>query len=227
MFNVTDSMPAATDQLTDQPFSYPVSESILAWQGRIFDVVADTVDLGAQGAVPREYVQHPGAVAIVALDEAGQVALVNQYRHPVREILWEFPAGLLDIGGESGLAAAKRELAEEADLTATDWHVLVDLYTSPGGTNEALRIYLARGLSSTKTKFARFDEEATMQVRWLSLDDVVAGVQAGRLHNPTTVVGALATSAARQTNWATLRPADAPWAARPAWQSPHSPARPA
>jgi len=202
--------------LADQPFSYPVVKSDTAWHGRLFDLVDDAVDLGAQGVVPREYLRHPGAVAIVALDDEGRVALVNQYRHPVRYVLWEIPAGLLDVSGEKALDAAKRELAEEADLVARDWHVLVDMFTSPGGTSEALRIYLARGLSATGTKFARYDEEANMQVRWERLEDVVAGVFAGRIHNPTAVVGTLATLAARAAGWAPLRPADAPWPARPA-----------
>jgi len=201
--------------IADQSFSYPVLESHLAWHGRIFDAISDTVDLGTAGIVPREYIKHPGAVAIVALSDAGEIALINQYRHPVREILWEIPAGLLDVSGEKALAAAKRELAEEADLKATQWHVLVDMFTSPGGTSEALRIYLARGLSPTGTKFARFDEEAAMEVRWVPLTDVVAGVQAGRLHNPTTVVGSLAAFAAQANNWASLRDAEAPWPARP------------
>ena len=75
-----------------------------------------------------------------------QVLLVNQYRHPIEAWLDELPAGLLDVEGEQPLLAAQRELAEEARTTADEWHVLVDLYTSPGMSNEAMRVFLARGL---------------------------------------------------------------------------------
>jgi len=201
--------------LADEPRSYPVLESERVFDGKIFDIVADTVDLGSAGVVYREFVDHPGAVGIVALDDQDRVALINQYRHPIGYVLWEIPAGLLDIAGESALAGAQRELAEEADLQAETWHVLVDFLTSPGGTNEALRIYLARGLAPTERQFARTDEEADMHVAWLPLDDLVAAVLAGRIQNPSAVVGALAAKAARDANWATLRAADAPFEHRP------------
>ena len=203
--------------LPGQPhvFHPMVVESELAFSGVIFDVMADTVNLGAAGVVFREFVKHPGAVAIVALDDQERVAVIDQYRHPVRSILWEIPAGLLDVGGEPALAAAQRELAEEADLVADTWHVLVDFLTSPGGSDEALRVYLARDLRPTTTAFHRFDEEAGMEVRWVPLDDLVATVLAGRVQNPSAVVGALAAQAARAANWSTLRPADAHWSHRP------------
>jgi len=201
--------------LQDVAAELPVLEHRTVFQGKIFDLVADTVDLGEAGVVYREYVDHPGAVAIVALDDQGRVALVNQYRHPVGYVLWEIPAGLLDVKGESALAGAKRELAEEADLTAQTWHVLVDFLTSPGGTNEALRIYLARELAPTGEQFHRTDEEANMQVKWVPLDDLVAAILAGEVQNPSAVVGALAAKAARDANWTTLRPTDTPYLHRP------------
>jgi len=202
-------------ELKDEPFSYPVSDHKAIFKGRIFDIVSDDVDLGKEGTVVREYIDHPGAVAILALDNDDRVAIINQYRHPIRSILWEIPAGLLDINGELAIDAAKRELAEEADLEAKQWDVLVDLVTSPGGTNEALRIYLARDLTPTGKKFERFDEEATMRVEWLPLDELVEGAFAGRFRNAALVAGALAAAVARANNWATLRPATAPWPDRP------------
>jgi len=202
--------------IADEPTSLPILESEQVFHGKIFDVVGDAVDLGEAGVVYREYIVHPGAVAIVALDDAGRVALVNQYRHPVRSTLWEIPAGLLDVSGESALVGAQRELAEEADLTAATWHVLVDFLTSPGGTNEALRIYLARDLAPTGQQFVRTDEEADMHVEWLPLDDLVAAVLAGHIQNPSAVVGALAAKAARDANWQSLRSPNSPWQQRPA-----------
>lgn len=125
----------------------PVVETTVVHEGRVFDLRADVVDLGDGGRVTREYLDHPGAVAIVALDADERVLLLRQYRHPVRRELWEVPAGLLDVAGEDGRVAAARELAEEADLRAARWDVLVDYFTTPGGSNEALRVFLARDLS--------------------------------------------------------------------------------
>ncbi|NYK32443.1 NUDIX domain-containing protein, partial [Salmonella enterica subsp. enterica serovar Typhimurium] len=90
--------------------------------------------------INRQYMSHPGAVGIIALDDQDRVAVVRQYRHPVRMVLVEPPAGLLDVEGEDFLAAAQRELAEEAMLSADDWRVLVDIVTTPGGCQESLRI---------------------------------------------------------------------------------------
>jgi ADP-ribose pyrophosphatase len=181
--------------------------------GRIFDLVRDVVDLGDGEQVTREYLDHPGAVAVVALDDAGRVLLLRQYRHPVRAELWEVPAGLLDVEGEPVQAAAARELHEEADLVADRWDVLVDFATSPGATNEALRVFLARGLRPVPEaeRHTRTEEEAGIEARWVDLDDAVALVLSGALHNPSAVVGVLAAHAAGAGGWASLRPADAPW----------------
>ena len=199
----------------------PSTRRDVPFSGHIVDVVRDDVDLGDAGTVLREYIEHPGAVAVVALDDDGRVALVDQFRHPVRSVLWEVPAGLLDKPGEDPRLAAERELAEEADLRAGRWDVLADFLTSPGISNEALRVFLARDLSPVPEaeRYERGEEELAMQLRWLPLDDVVAKVLDGSLHNPSTVVGALAAFAARASGWATLRPADAPWQYQPGGQN--------
>jgi 8-oxo-dGTP pyrophosphatase MutT (NUDIX family) len=120
------------------------------------------------------------------------------------------------VPGEDALVTARRELAEEADLVAEDWHVLVDFFNSPGGSTESFRCYLARGLSTVPEaeRHEREDEERDMAVAWVPLDEARDLVLAGRLHNPTAVNGILAACAARDTGWATLRPADAPWPER-------------
>lgn len=204
------------DTVADQGDPRPVVKHELLHEGRIFDLVRDDVDLGAQGVVTREYVDHPGAVAIVALDDDERVLLLRQYRHPVRSFLWEVPAGLLDVDGEPALDAAVRELAEEADLVAGRWDVLVDYATTPGGSNEAVRVYLARDLSSVPDdeRHVRTAEEADMESRWVPLDEAVALVLAGELHNPSTVVGILGAAAGRADSWASLRPTTAPWPER-------------
>ena len=207
------------DPLADRIESRPVVDHLGPHHGMVWDVVRERVDLGGDaGEVTREFVDHPGAVAIVALDEQDRLVLVQQYRHPVRAFLWEVPAGLLDVDGEDPWRAAARELHEEADLVAQQWHVLVDYFTSPGGMNEALRVYLARGLSQVPDahRHEREGEELGMPVRWVGLDDALAAVLAGRVHNTSAVVGILAAHAARAQGWATLRPHDAPWPAHPA-----------
>jgi ADP-ribose pyrophosphatase len=131
--------------------------------------------------------------------------------------LWEIPAGLLDVEGEDFVVGAARELAEEADLQAAEWNVLADFFNSPGSSSEAIRIYLARGLSEVPEaeRHVRTDEEAEIELRWVSLDDAVAAVLEGRLHNPSAVVGILAAAAARAAGFSGLRPGNAPWPAHP------------
>lgn len=181
------------------------------WRGRIVGMISEVVDLGTGEGIVREWVDHPGAVAVVALDGAERVALLRQYRHPVRATLWEIPAGLLDHDGEEHLAAAARELAEEADLGARRWDVLADIFCTPGGSNESLRVYLARDLHHVQHSFERVEEEAEMELRWVPLDDAVAGVLEGRIHSPSATVGILACAQARLRGYTDLRPADAPW----------------
>lgn len=181
--------------------------------GRVWDVVAERFDYNGT-PITREVVQHPGAVAILALDDDDRVLLIRQYRHPIRARAWEIPAGLLDQEGEAPLAAAQRELAEEADLAATRWDVLADFQNSPGGSDETIRVYLARGVSAVPA-FERHDEEADIEVRWVPLDEVVDAVLARRVQSPSLVVGALAAQVSRARGWSTLAPGDEPWLRHP------------
>jgi ADP-ribose pyrophosphatase len=188
------------------------------YEGRIWDVVSDSFQLSETGeALTRDYIEHPGAVAVLPMNDAGEVLLIRQYRHPVGMDLWEIPAGLLDVEGEDFVVGAARELAEEADLAAATWNVLADFFNSPGSSSEAIRIYLARHLTEVPhhERHERTHEEAEIEFHWIALDDAVAAVLAGRLHNPSAVVGILAAAAARADNFAALRPADAPWPAHP------------
>ncbi|WP_420111025.1 NUDIX domain-containing protein [Pseudactinotalea sp.] len=204
---------STVEHIHDEPATLPVSTSDVLHAGRVFDLVTEDVDLGDGGTVTREFLKHPGAVAIVALDEQERVLLIRQYRHPVRAYLWEVPAGLLDVPGEPLLGAAQRELAEEADLTAASWHTLADYYTSPGGSDEGLRVFLARDLDEIPEddRYQRGEEELGMPTMWVPLEEAVRLVQTGALHNPSAVVGVLAAHAARAGDWTGLRPADAAW----------------
>jgi 8-oxo-dGTP pyrophosphatase MutT (NUDIX family) len=193
----------------DRPAHRPVLEHTDLHHGKIWDLVSETVDLG-DSQVVREFVDHPGAVAVIALDEDDRVLLLQQYRHPVRAELWEPPAGLRDVDGEPPHVTAARELGEEADLRAGSWSLLAEFANSPGGSNEHILVYLARDLSEVPEadRFTREDEEAGMVPVWVPLDEAVEAVLAGRLRSPSGAVGILAAAASRDRGWRTLRPVD-------------------
>ena len=206
-------------EIADTSLAWPVDSSTVLVEGAVGRFVRDEVRTPDGKVMTRDYLRHPGAVGVIALDGHERVALVRQYRHPVRHRLVEPPAGLLDVDGEDYLVAAQRELAEEAGLAADTWHVLVDLFTTPGMVGEALRIYLARDLRPVNAPvgFLRAGEEAHMDIVWATLDDLVAAVLDGRVHNPTLVAGTLAAWTARERDsFAGLRPAEADWPARQA-----------
>ncbi|MFJ6200158.1 NUDIX domain-containing protein [Micromonospora sp. NPDC092111] len=191
---------------------YEVRSRVERWAGRIFTVVTDEVTMPGGGTATRDYARHVGAVAVVALDDAGQVVLVRQYRQPVGWHLWELPAGLMDVDGEELPAAAARELAEEADLTAGRLDLLVDVHTSPGFSNELVRVFLARDLADVPAgqRHERHEEEADLQIVRIDLDEAVGMVLAGEITNGPCVAGLLAAARARDAGWSVLRRVDAP-----------------
>jgi 8-oxo-dGDP phosphatase len=206
--------------LSDSPEQWPVAQGEDLAAGAITTYRRDDVLMPTGEVRSREYLRHTGAVAVLALDEQDNVLIVRQYRHPVQRRLVELPAGLHDKRGEgeSPLEAARRELWEETDLRAADWRVLADFYNSAGSSDEASRVYLARGLSKDGGEsHAREDEEADMEQRWVAFEDLLGAVLAGEVGTASIVVGvlALATARARPGGLDTLRPADAPWPARP------------
>ncbi|MFF2573362.1 NUDIX domain-containing protein [Streptomyces sp. NPDC058084] len=204
-------------QVQDTPEEWRVVATTTPFTGKKTSVRTDEVEMPDGSVVGRDYQVHPGSVAVVALDEQDRVVVLKQYRHPVRQKLWEIPAGLLDVPGENPLHAAQRELYEEAHVKAEDWRVLADVYTTPGGCDEAVRIFLARDLSEAEgERYAVSEEEADMESARVPLADLVRGVLAGELHNNCLVVGVLSLTAARTGDGLdALRPAEAPWPARP------------
>lgn len=203
--------------IKDTAEEWQVTASETPFVGNKTSVRTDDVVMPDGTVVRRDYQVHPGSVAVLALDEEDRVLVIRQYRHPVRHKLWEIPAGLLDVPGENPLHAAQRELYEEAHVKAEDWRVLTDVYTTPGGCDEAVRVFLARGLSEAEgERFEVSEEESDMELARVPLADLVRGVLAGELHNNCLVVGALSLTAALQGDGVdSLRPADAPWPARP------------
>lgn len=194
--------------VAEHDFATLSSETV--YVGKIFALRADEVAMPGGGSARREVVEHYGAVAIVALDEDGNLVLVYQYRHPIGRRLWELPAGLLDMGDEPPHLTAARELEEETGLAAEHWQPLIDVDSAPGFSDESVRIFLATGLTEIGRPDAH-DEEADLLVKRVPLADAVQMVFDGEIVNALAVAGILA--AAHRP--ADLRPLDAPWTDRP------------
>jgi ADP-ribose pyrophosphatase len=194
---------------------FRVASSRDAYVGKVLALRVDEVVMPAGGSGRREIMEHPGAVAVVALDPDDRLMMIYQYRHAVGRRLWEIPAGLLDVSGEDPAVTARRELAEEVGLAATGWSVLADSSPSPGFSDESVRIYLAEGLSEVgRPHAADDDEEADLERHWVPLAEAVRRVLAGEIVNSSTCVGVLAAHAVR-AGAAVTRPVDAPWPDRP------------
>jgi ADP-ribose pyrophosphatase len=191
---------------------YDVRSRTEQFTGPMFRIVTDEVEMPGGNVAKRDYMVHIGAVGVVAIDDEGRVVLVKQYRHPVGRYLWELPAGLIDVDGEALDRAAVRELEEEADLTAGRLDLLVDVHTSPGCSNEVIRLFLARDLSPVpeERRHVRHDEEAGMTVSRVDLDEAVAMGLRGEITNAACLIGLLAGARVRDAGWPAPRPADTP-----------------
>jgi ADP-ribose pyrophosphatase len=161
--------------------------------------------------IERDCFEESGAVAIVALNDKNEIAILEQYRVPLNRTVLEIPAGRLD-SDETPLQVAKRELAEEADVAAAEWYTLVDTWTSPGITNGRVRVYLAILLTSLPSH-ERTDEEAHMTVKWVNLSEAQEMVFDGRITDGHTVAGILAAYHVIHGKGKPYRPrdADTPW----------------
>lgn len=208
----------------DEEWSGPVADTFAAlpahnptqqFTGRIWSVVSEDVDFDS-GTARRDIQRHLGAVAVIALDDADRVLLIRQYRHPVGAWLFEPPAGLLDVPGEDPWRTAQRELAEEAGYRAATWNTLVDLLNSPGGSSEAIRIYLARDLAPLPEGRPATGEmeEHHLPRAWVPLSEAVALILSSSIGSPSAVAGVLALAAIHPDGLDRLRPADAPWPMR-------------
>ncbi|MEV8509617.1 NUDIX hydrolase [Actinoplanes sp. NPDC051475] len=193
-------------------FAHETRSRTEKYAGPVFTVYTDEVTMSGGGTAHRDVVVNKNAVGVVAVDEVGRVVLIRQYRHPVGERLWELPAGLCDVHGEDLVVTARRELAEEADLVAARFDLLVDLHTSPGFSAETIRIFIARDLAPVPDdeRHQRQEEEADIEIVWVDLDEAVAMVLRGEITNAAAVGGLLCAARARDDGWATLRPADTP-----------------
>jgi 8-oxo-dGTP pyrophosphatase MutT (NUDIX family) len=193
-------------------FAHETKSSTERYAGPVFTVVTDEITMSGGATAHRDVVHNRGAVGVVALDDVDRVVLIKQYRHAVSARLWELPAGLRDVDGEEPALTAARELAEEADVRAGRFDLLIDLHTSPGFSDETIRIFLARDLTPVPDdeRYERTDEEADLEITRIDLDEAVAMVFRGEITNAAAVAGLLAAARARDEGWATLRPIGTP-----------------
>lgn len=175
----------------DNSESFSVDSQTVVYSGRIWDVVQDRFEFFEQTLV-RDYVLHPGAVAVVAVNDKGEILLVNQYRHPVKSILWELPAGLRDLAGEPAIETAQRELLEETGYRATNLEPLITFFPSPGGLSEEIQVFLATGLTLAESDFVRDGEEKNMISGFFPLGEVVDSILAGGIKNGPCALAVLA-----------------------------------
>jgi ADP-ribose pyrophosphatase len=196
--------------MADAGHEFRVLKSETVYEGRVITLRRDTVAMPGGGDSVREVVHHPGAVAVLALDDDDNVVLLRQYRHPVGRHLWELPAGLRDEDGEPPLETAKRELAEEVQLAAARWSLLLSVNNSPGFSDELVHVFLAEELSPVDRPdgFVVEHEEADMTIDRVPLADAVQRVFDGDIRNSSALAGILAAAQVR-AGQPRLRPVDA------------------
>ena len=182
--------------LVDETYSHPVLAEERRFEGAKWSVWSETVDIGGD-VVVRDVLRHPGAVAVAALDEEGRLLLIRQYRHPVGAYMWEIPAGLLDHLDEDPLECARRELVEEAGVTARNWSRLLHLALSPGGTSERITVYLATGLTVDPASRPHTGEaeERDLPQSWVTISEAVERCLDESITNATAVAAILALAA--------------------------------
>ncbi len=152
--------------------------------GRVIRLELETVTLPNGQSATIEVAHHPGGAAIVAEDAQGRVCLLRQYRHPIRDWLWELPAGKLEAD-EPAMATAKRELAEEAGRTADDWVSLGSTVTTPGFCDEVIHLYLARGLREVPTQH---DAHEVLEIHWRTRGELETMIQSGEIRDAKTLI---------------------------------------
>lgn len=168
-------------------FTEKRKDSQLIFSGKLIKVRLDTVELPNGNEATREWVEHPGAVAVVAIDEEERIFLVRQYRYPVKGHLLEIPAGKLGPN-EDPLDCAKRELWEETGISAQTWKLMHRYYTTPGFSDEVMYLYLAQDLSRGDSQP---DDDEFVEVVPMPLKEAYSRLQKGEFQDSKTIIGIL------------------------------------
>ena len=189
------SQPDATP-FGDDPLEERVVERRLIHRGRYLEFRVDTIQRADGSTGTRDVVGHPGAIAVLALDEEGRLLLVRQWRIPAERAMLEIPAGTLDVHDgvtEDPDLAARRELEEETGSRAASWRKLAEFWTAPGFASELMHLYLARGLTSVHGDDDRLtpDEDERLELSRLTIDQALALVDDGGISDAKTILGVL------------------------------------
>ncbi|PKH39866.1 NUDIX domain-containing protein [Nocardioides alpinus] len=185
----------------DRPMSWPVvSSRDLHRDGWVVALREDVITRpGHPDEFSRISLEHPGAVIVLAVDDAERVICLRQYRHTSGQEFVELPAGLRDAGEEPAVETAKRELQEEVELEAAHWQLLLSTYASAGISDEVHEIFLARGLShAPRGDFEMRHEEAEMERFWVPMADLLEAVLEGRVRQGPLAQAVLAYAVLRQ-----------------------------
>ena len=158
----------------------------VAYDGRFLKVHRDQIRLPDGRTSNREFIRHPGAVAVLPLFDDGRVLLERQFRYPNDRVFIEFPAGKIDPG-EEALASAKRELIEETGYTATDWHFVCTIHNAIAYSDEHLDLFLARGLTAGE---AQLDDGEFLETFTATIPELLQMVRSGEITDVKTVIGA-------------------------------------
>jgi 8-oxo-dGTP pyrophosphatase MutT (NUDIX family) len=166
-------------------------ERKMIYEGRVIKVSVDTVVLPNGMRVPLEIVRHPGGAAVVAVDAQRRVCLLRQYRHAAGGYIYELPAGKLEPD-EPPENTARRELVEEASVSAAHWNSLGAYFSSPGVFTEVIHLFLATGLTQA---VSNPEPDEVFQVEWWPLELAVERARNGELADAKTVIGILRAAA--------------------------------
>jgi ADP-ribose pyrophosphatase len=165
--------------------SATINSSFTLHQGRVFNLVTENYTLKNGVTSEMDFIQHPGAAAMVPMLNKQEVVLIKQYRHAIREFIWEIPAGTLDAG-ESPLNCARRELVEETGYSATDWRQLGTITPLPGCSDERIHIFLALDLKPAEQEL---DDDEMINVHKMNLSEAMQMILAGEISDGKTISG--------------------------------------
>jgi ADP-ribose diphosphatase len=162
-----------------------VNNRQLVHRARVFDLIRENVTLPNGVTTDLEFVAHPGAAAIIPLLHESKVLLLKQYRHALKEYIWEIPAGTLDPH-ESVMNCAKRELIEETGYSADQWQKLGEITPVPGYSDERIHIFLASGLQSARQ---HLDEDEIINVHKFEFDEALEMIKRGEIQDAKSIAG--------------------------------------